>query len=226
MRRSHPPALATWLFERLASGPHREALAGDLVEQYAMGRSRAWYWRQTLSAIIVSSITDVRDHKLLAARGLAVGWTVLLALRFLVVPTVFSVFTRANWSLGVWLFEGGWDRAYRVWTLTYFFEFATFLPLWTMAALVGWCVGRSHRGQPNAVVLCFALSVLLVLMPVWLIGFWRPFAQSHIPLHHSSGLPILRMYVPALVVRDIIGLLCLVSAGLSGSTVRRMSTAS
>jgi hypothetical protein len=30
---------------------NREALAGDLLEQYQQGRSTAWYWRQVLVAI-------------------------------------------------------------------------------------------------------------------------------------------------------------------------------
>ena len=40
MKTSQPPILATTLLERLAPGPHGDALAGDLIEQYRDGRPR------------------------------------------------------------------------------------------------------------------------------------------------------------------------------------------
>jgi hypothetical protein len=58
MKASQPPILATKLLERFASGPHGDALAGDLIEQYRQGRSAAWYWRQVLSAIFVCLAKD------------------------------------------------------------------------------------------------------------------------------------------------------------------------
>ena len=39
MKASHPPILATKLLGQLVSGPHGDALAGDLIEQYRQGRS-------------------------------------------------------------------------------------------------------------------------------------------------------------------------------------------
>jgi hypothetical protein len=70
MNASEPPALATWLFERLGSATTRDSVAGDLIEQYRQGRSGAWYWRQVLAAILISATRDVRAHTLLAARAL------------------------------------------------------------------------------------------------------------------------------------------------------------
>ena len=58
MKRSQPPILATRLLERLASGPHGDAILGDLIEQYRQGRSAAWYWRQVLLAILVGLAKD------------------------------------------------------------------------------------------------------------------------------------------------------------------------
>ncbi len=58
MKASQPPILATRLLEMLASGPHGDALAGDLIEQYRQGRSAAWYWRQVLLAILVGLVKD------------------------------------------------------------------------------------------------------------------------------------------------------------------------
>ena len=58
MKASHPPILATKLLGQLVSGPHGDALAGDLIEQYRQGRSAVWFWRQALLAIIVSFTKD------------------------------------------------------------------------------------------------------------------------------------------------------------------------
>jgi hypothetical protein len=58
MKTSQPPILATRLLERLAPGPHGDALAGDLIEQYREGRSTAWYWRQVLLGIVVCLVKD------------------------------------------------------------------------------------------------------------------------------------------------------------------------
>jgi hypothetical protein len=63
---SHPPHVAQWLLERCASGPQRESLIGDMLEQYQRGRSSTWYWRQTLSAVAAGVAAEMRQHKLLA----------------------------------------------------------------------------------------------------------------------------------------------------------------
>jgi hypothetical protein len=39
------------LLEHFGRGTNNEALAGDLLESFQEGRSRAWYWRQVLVAI-------------------------------------------------------------------------------------------------------------------------------------------------------------------------------
>jgi signal peptidase I len=52
--RTRPPIVATWLLERLGDKYRRDALTGDLLEEYQRGRSNAWYWRQVLCALIAS----------------------------------------------------------------------------------------------------------------------------------------------------------------------------
>jgi hypothetical protein len=63
-----PPKLATWLLERLTSGYHTDPLAGDLIEEYGRGRSCAWYWRQVLIAILVSTKYTLAPRIIYAAR--------------------------------------------------------------------------------------------------------------------------------------------------------------
>lgn len=46
-----PPGVATWLLDKLGYTRRNAALAGDLLEEFRNGRSRAWYWRQTANVI-------------------------------------------------------------------------------------------------------------------------------------------------------------------------------
>jgi hypothetical protein len=49
-----PPKLALWFLEHWGSPYHGESLAGDLIEQYQAGRSKAWCWKQVALAILVA----------------------------------------------------------------------------------------------------------------------------------------------------------------------------
>ena len=82
MRDQQPPRVATWLAQRLMSGPRRESLLGDLIEQYRQGRSGIWYWRQVLGAILVGTVHDLAAHKMLALRTLTIGWTLYYLFSF------------------------------------------------------------------------------------------------------------------------------------------------
>jgi cytochrome bd-type quinol oxidase subunit 2 len=54
MNTRKPPRLAIWLLERLSTGYRGESLAGDLIEQYALGKGRLWLWRQVAVAIVLT----------------------------------------------------------------------------------------------------------------------------------------------------------------------------
>jgi hypothetical protein len=53
----------------LRFGPREEFLAGDLAERYARGKSRAWYWRQVLGAVLVNIAEELRAGKAALVRG-------------------------------------------------------------------------------------------------------------------------------------------------------------
>jgi len=49
-----PPRMAVWLLKQFASPYQRESLVADLLEMYRAGRSRRWYWRQVVTALILA----------------------------------------------------------------------------------------------------------------------------------------------------------------------------
>jgi hypothetical protein len=69
-----PPRSATWLLTHLV---RNDALIGDLREQYRHRRSFTWYWRQVISAIVIATINEIRNHKVLALRGFVIGYALL-----------------------------------------------------------------------------------------------------------------------------------------------------
>ena len=81
MKSPQPPAVATWLLLHFASEQNRDALAGDLIEEYRRGRSESWYWRQVLIAIVdpsrggrnMMSNSKWRGQLVLAAVAVLIG---------------------------------------------------------------------------------------------------------------------------------------------------------
>ena len=55
--------MAVWLLMRCASPYRRESFAGDLLEMYRAGRSRSWYWRQVIAALILARTRALRSFQ-------------------------------------------------------------------------------------------------------------------------------------------------------------------
>jgi hypothetical protein len=79
MNRQGPPIFATWLLQHLGDPYRREALIGDLIEEYRRGRSNAWYWRQVSFAALAGGLSALR-RKLPALRAVLAWWCVCLIL--------------------------------------------------------------------------------------------------------------------------------------------------
>jgi hypothetical protein len=148
-----PPARATGLLVRL--GPQDESFVGDLVEEYRSGRSRVWYWRQVLSAILLTSIRQIGAEPVRALMTLVTGWATLL-LVFLMLGD------RTAEALAGWVWN--WDRqtayATQVW---WPFRITAVFVSYTGFALSALAVVRSHRRHPGPVLTAYAVSVVLVL---------------------------------------------------------------
>jgi hypothetical protein len=72
-----------WLLSHLTAGHRDEALGGDLLEVYRLGRSDAWYWRQVLIACAVSWVRSLQERLSLLVFaliwcGLAPAWTMIV----------------------------------------------------------------------------------------------------------------------------------------------------
>jgi hypothetical protein len=68
-----PPRVATWLLHRLGLTRQNPPLIGDLLEEFRAGRSRAWFWRQTLIAILTGFASNARQLRRLLMTRL-IGW--------------------------------------------------------------------------------------------------------------------------------------------------------
>jgi hypothetical protein len=123
-----------------------EPLLGDLIEQYQGGRSRIWYWRQVLQALVIGALREVRRRKLQTVSAIIIGCATALPLCY------------ASTSLAA-RFVGGYKA------------FVVFAPLvFLSAATSGWIVRRSHP-RPMVVIyagFCLVASAVAFAMYIWL----------------------------------------------------------
>jgi len=85
MTPGQPPKFATWLLQHFGSSVDNDAVLGDLAERFREGKHPAWYWKQTLVAIVVSAFEDIRHRKVLALRSLLAGCLVHMGIELLMV---------------------------------------------------------------------------------------------------------------------------------------------
>ena len=146
MRSTRPPAVATWLLRHFGSSPHTESLIGDLAEQYRERRSRLWYWKQVVVAVIVSFFSEVWGHKLLAFRALILGWVI-----------------KAIWlSAYLQIFGMAAKRIFRMHetqAVSVAFILATIVGAILVFALIttGWIIARTHSSHYKAMVLLYVV---------------------------------------------------------------------
>jgi hypothetical protein len=155
MRSTNPPALATWLLQRFGA---KEALVGDLVEQYRKGRSAGWYWRQTMSGIISSFATEAWQHKALAIGVVAFG---------AYLPHIYMFIVRPRWlarldgwypHLRNWLFRMDLDGIWRLTVHLQLYFLTARITLCAFLAAVAWIMSRLRPRQRGLVLTLFLVS--------------------------------------------------------------------
>ena len=157
MRLSKPPAVATWLLEHFRPGSRNDYITGDLMEAYTSGRSRTWYWKEALAAIVIGICEVVMRNPLLALRAISVGWATLFLFYYGVAPRLLGPFVRRFFLPSGFPFSPSMLVGF---TMSLFVRAAS-----------GWIVARLHRTHRIAMVLLFAASVSIVqlrmLPSVW-----------------------------------------------------------
>jgi hypothetical protein len=80
MRRNSPPAFACWLLESVVPAPHREAMLGDLIEEYALRAesdspiaASRWFWSQACRSVPSMVRSSLRSRDWLVSMCIAMG---------------------------------------------------------------------------------------------------------------------------------------------------------
>jgi len=145
------PRVATWLLVRFSSGPQGEAIAGDLLEQYATRNSRVWYWRQVLSAIRADIVSTVRNNRWRTAVAVALGWVAYVATSF---PTTWLVH-KLRLITQVWLSDI--DTEWFLWTL----RAESTLIIAMVCIAIGWSVAKASQRSASAAVCLLAMTLMI-----------------------------------------------------------------
>jgi hypothetical protein len=188
MRRSH--AATAWIFERLGLDV---ALAGDLLEECAGGRSIVWYWRQVFVAVWVGTWDAIFDHKLLALRAVITGCA-----------------ANAGW-LFLWQKFLHFGRSER--PRLAIESIATLLIILVTQTATGWIIARTHRTHAMPMVFVFA---------TWLV-LWYPagvdFRYLRMLMADSIDQPRFRGYLAADIASILVPILVEIAGLLVGGVV-------
>jgi hypothetical protein len=111
-------------------------------------------------------IRDIRDHKLLAIRAVAIGWLLAVVFSF---PLNWMSNASRGW-IAEWLVDTG---HYSFWGVFWSGQLPSALLSYVACAISGWIVARLHRPHSVAIVAFYAACVSLAEygMASWM--FWR-----------------------------------------------------
>ncbi|MGE0393658.1 MAG: hypothetical protein AB7P67_08835 [Vicinamibacterales bacterium] len=180
--------LAFWLLERFS--PRDGALAGDLFEQVAMGRSSHWLWRQVGVALLLRARSGSRAHVPPALRAAMLGWA-SLQVWFAVLGRPLS--RTMNGPVFDWLNAALPSHPIVMLWATDLHN----LPALALGGLVsGWVVGRFNRAQPGAVltVACTVTAWLLFTAVDSILNPTVPGYENHASV---TVFIVLRGFVPS-----------------------------
>ena len=158
MKPTDPPALATALLELLIPPRTSAGLIGDLIEEHRNGRSRTWYWRQTIVALTMSAFRDVREHKFQAISAIVLGYVCGASLCYFTTSAA-GKFVGAYTMVGAYL---------------------VVLPLALISAAVsGWILSRTHS---RPMVLVFAIFCVLASVVALAVYVLFPIDRMSLPM--------------------------------------------
>jgi hypothetical protein len=165
-----PPASALWVLRHCLTGPHADAVVGDLIETFHHHPSALWFWRQAIGAIAVQAARDASTHWRLTILTVLTGSAVLVPWIYLTIAAhrgtsrfLSPLITRPEW----------WDNVVvRVAWWAWWIYVMPLLAAWFGASLlIGWTIARTHREHWLALVLASVIFqlpwALLWAWPAW-----------------------------------------------------------
>jgi hypothetical protein len=155
------PSIATWLFRHFGSRSRNDEIVGDLAEQYVRGRSRAWYWRQVLSAILIGASNDIWNNKSRALTALVVGWGLLH------VGMTFGVWRIWNYGLYQFVVQHVASQPVLSWYTPTIIHLAATLLMLPLYAFAGWAVSRVSMAHSGIVLMFAATCAFLRFGSFW-----------------------------------------------------------
>lgn len=172
----YPPKLATWLLTRFCYGSRKDSLIGDLHEQFAAGKTEAWYWRQSLLGLATSAVSFARAEGPAFIAALVTAW--------LVMATYFAVNLLYVQSIPVWgkvlrdhLDMRGFLLA--IFVVDTSIRFAMFV-------FAGWIAARLQpRHRYAALALLIATAAIWRFVPQRIAPVFDP--STHVMLHMGSA---------------------------------------
>lgn len=155
MTSGDPPRLARWLLERFGRTLRLGSLVGDLDEEHADGRSRAWYWRQVVGALAVGYSRALRMHSLSFILAVAAGCAVTIAWHFadnfIFLPVNLWRIRQHPWTAAAVLYFSG--------------LLLTRASVFGLCFVSAWVVTRVHRAHQRAVLVAFVLALTAQHIP-------------------------------------------------------------
>lgn len=158
-----------WL---LAHAGVDHALAGDLAEACASGRSLIWYWRQALTAVAAAWVHTIADHKWLAARAVITGWVIWAAASLLTsylrrapvqhewIVMAIALVRYGNWLVIGWAI-GVLHRPYQLTMVLAYVGFALLMAVPAVSRTVVDVLGHPSYAPPSAPMILFVVTSLL-----------------------------------------------------------------
>ena len=174
---SKSPKTAVRLMNYLDDSPYFESMIGDLDEFCVEGRSRAWYWKQTLIAVTGHFLRDVWSNRFAALQVLIVvcaciplyNLARLVALQILVMdpldlwrPFGLDLFVTSFGEVPKSLAQGlrGYGTLYVIPASA-----ILILMAWTFGVGTGWLVTRLHRRHKRTMVILYTVLILATVLP-------------------------------------------------------------
>lgn len=167
--------LATWMLEHLTFGLNREALSGDLLEEFRRGRSANWYRREVASAIGIAALTRSRGYGLPLVFSFA--WSMLYPLWWLCIKAPLTHTMLVRWTTTDWPLSTSLGIVGQIIPAIAFVWLGLFIYLTLRTE-------RIHK--PSALRLLASLSISLNVLLIATMGLWSHISPTGVRLSYIA----------------------------------------